>query len=349
MEKESTTKLKILFINASQGVVNRGAETFVKEVSERLGKHFTVKILTAGKLPNRWPLLWRFYIDPQGLFILWFTVKNIPYLWKEKFDVIIPLNGGWQALLVRMVTLLYKGHLIIAGQSGKGWDDRINLLTMPDVFVSLSSSLKSWAKKLNPAVRVEYIPNGVDILKFRPVGSKVNFDLPRPIILCAGALTEEKRIELVIKAASLLPDVSLLVVGEGVLKDKLSKMGKKLLGDRFLLTKSSFEQMPQVYRAADVFTLPSPSYRSFEIVVVEAMATNLPVVVNKDPIREEIIGDAGILIEPTNVEDYARFLKQALLTKWGNRPRLQAEKFSWDKIAIQYKILIEKICYRKSQ
>lgn len=339
-------KIRILFINASQGIVNRGAETFVKEVSKRLEEYFEVGILTALKLPPRWPILWRFYIDYQGLFVFLFTLKNLPYIWKEKFDVIIPLNGGWQAFLIRLVTWIYGGKVIITGQSGKGWDDRINLLTFPDIFVSLSSSLKVWARKLNPLVNVKYIPNGVDVLKFKPGGENIKCNLSKPVILCVGALTDEKRVHLAINAVARLQNCSLLIVGDGPLKEELSMLGKKLLGDRFLIANFSFEQMPDVYRCADVFTIPSPGFRSFEIVICEAMATNLPVVVNNDPIRKEIVGDAGLLIDPTDIDEYSKALKDALSKDWKLVPRRQSEQFSWDTISEKYTKLISEVATR---
>ena len=101
--------------------------------------------------------------------------------------------------------------------------------------------------------------------------------------------------------------------------------------------------MPEVYRAADVFTLASPWYRSFEIVLVEAMASGLPVVANNDPIRKEIVGDAGILVDPADMEGYAEALEKALNTNWENKPINQAKKFDWDIIAGKYERLIESL------
>lgn len=336
--------MKIAFLNINQDAVNRGAETFVREVSKRLSEKHKVKVFGFGKAPvSRWPVVWRAYIDPHGFYTFWYTLMLIPVLWKEKFDVILPLNGGWQPAIIRILTWLYGGKMIISGQSGKGWDDRNNLWSFPDCFVALSGPLQKWAKKANPFVRVTYIPNGVDDKKFRPIGSRIKFDLEKPVILCVGALTKDKRIELAIKAASLLRKGSLLVVGEGKLKQNLARLARRLLGRKFLIKSFDYKDMPKVYRAADLFTLPSPWYRSFEIVLVEAMATNLPVVANNDPIRREIVGDAGILVDPTDTASYAKALGKVLNTDWGEKPRKQAEKFSWDKIVKQYEKLFHKL------
>lgn len=342
--REFSSKRKIAFFNFTQNTIERGAETFVRELSSRLKERYEVAVFhDKNKLIRRLPFFWRFYIDPQGIQILLFTLDHLKDILKNKYDIVIPLNGGWQPVILRFITWIYGGRMVISGQSGKGWDDRNNLLIFPNAFVALSTNFKNWAKKVNPFVRVLYIPNGVDLNKFKPVGEKINFDLPRPIILCVGALTSEKRISLTIKAVSKLKKVSLVVVGDGSEKASLADLGKKLLGERFFMTKSSFEELPKYYRGADLFTLASPSYRSFEIVIVEAMASNLPVVVNNDPIRKEIVDDAGVFVDPENISEYAKALEKAFDTKWDNKPRKQAGNFSWDKITIEYEKLFREL------
>jgi glycosyltransferase involved in cell wall biosynthesis len=338
--------MKLAFINIYQNLVDRGAETFVKEVSERLSKKHEVKIFSGEKIPPaRWPILWRLFIDPQGLTVAWFTLKLIPKILKEKYDVVIPLNGGWQAAIVRIVAWLNGSKMVISGQSGVGWDDRNNLWCFPNTFAAISSFAKKWAKRANPFVKSVYIPNGVDTKKFKPEGGKIEIDLKKPIILCVGALTKTKRIDLVIKAVSKIKDASLLIVGKGDQEEKLQMLGTKLLGDRFRITSFPHEKMPEVYRAGDIFTLVSEPYYSFENVLVEAMATNIPVVANNDPIRREIVGKAGILVNPKNIEEYSVALQEALTKNWGDMPREQAKKFDWDKIAEEYKELINNLLH----
>lgn len=337
--------MKILFLSYYSKNLERGAEVFVKELSLRLGKKHEVEVLSGGaRRPlARWPILWRFFVDPAGLAVLWFTLKNLPTVFKGKFDVVVPINGGWQPALMRFVTWLSGAKVVISGHSGKGWDDRNNLWSFPDAFVALSSFLSSWAKRANPFVRVEYIPNGVDVETFKPQGQKINPRSEGPIILCVGALTDEKRIELAIRAVAKLKGGSLLIAGDGPQKDRLEKMGRELLGDKFLITQFPYSKMPQVYRSADLFTLPSPWFRSFEIVLLEAMASNLPVVANNDPIRKEIVGPAGLLVDPEDSKEYAKALEKALSRNWGDKPRRQAEKFSWNKIAREYEKLFESL------
>jgi len=340
-------------------------ELFKKlELFQVFEKSHQIDIFTDKKVPlKRWPALWRFFIDPAGLSVLWFTLKNVSKIFREKYDVVVPVDGGWQPAIVRIVTWLYGGKMVISGQSGMGWDDRNNLWCFPNCFVALSTYAKSWAKKVNPFINVEYIPNGVNTKEFNLQGEAFRgVILKKPIVLCVGALTPAKRIDLAIKAVAELNHlrggrvkrsetsdssdgglVSLLVIGDGYLKEELQKLGEKMLGYRFQILKLPFSEMPKVYRLANAFTLPSESFQSFEIVLLEAMATNLPVVANSDPIRKEIVNDAGILVNPTNTEEYAKAIQKALAIKWGNKPRLQAKKFDWDKIAGKYEEIFDKL------
>ena len=304
--------MRIAILNKYQNKVRRGAETYVYELSRRLSKNHEVDVIADIN-----------YFD----------------LFRKKYDVIIPTNGRWQVVITRKITWLTGSKMIVSGQSGMGWDDRINLYSFPDAFIALSSKALDWAKKANPFISSVYISNGVDLNRFR--NNDLRFKNGTKTILAVGAFTEQKRLNLAIDAVARLDDTKLVIAGGGGdKKQEIIDYGLKILGkDRFKLMSVPFEKMPEIYRAADVFTLPSRPTESFGNVLVEAMATNLPVVATEDPIRREIVGEAGIFVDPADVIAYADVLKNALNSKWGDKPRKQAEKFSWDKIAKKYEKL----------
>jgi len=306
-------KMKITFLNKFQNKVFRGAETYVYELSKRLSRNHEVDIISKVN-----------YFD----------------LLKKRYDVIIPTNGRLQALIVRKITWLTGAKMIISGQSGKGLDDRINLYSFPDAFIALSSKALGWAKKVNPLVKSVYIPNGVDLKKFTLQGPSLQVHLKKPVVLAVGAFTKQKRMDLAIKAIAKIDASLLMVGGGGDLKEKLREEGKNLLGERFELISVPFEKMPEVYRAADVFTLPSASSESFGNVLVEAMASGLPVVATDDPIRREIVGDAGVLVDPANITHYAEAIESVLKGEWSKKAIQQAKKYDWDIIATQYEKIL---------
>lgn len=336
--------MKIAFINVYQNQVERGAEVFIHEIAKRLSKKHDVTVYSySNKIPKRIPVLWKLFLDPQGLTIGYHALKILPDLRKQKYDVIIPTNGGWQPTIVRLFTFIFGGKVIISGQSGKGWDDKNNLWNFPDCFVALTKESANWAKSVNPFVNVISIPNGVDLKKFTTNKNNLFSKLEEPIILTVGALGKDKRQDLAIKSVSKMKKGSLVIIGKGREKDNLNKLGKKLLKHRFLIAEYPHEKITEVYQSADIFTYPTSSAESFGIVLVEAMASGLPVVATDDPIRKEIVGNAGMFVDPNNIDEYSASLEKALNSNWGNEPRKQAEKYSWDKIALQYEKLFESI------
>ncbi len=309
--------MKIVFLSKYSGKVTRGAETYVSELSRSLEK---LGYKTA--VYN--------FINPFG---------QLP----RDSDVVIPVNGRWQALLTRLWCWIFNKKMLISGQSGLGIDDRWNLFCFPNRFIALTNAQRKWAKKANPFANIEVVPNGVNLKKFNSKVAPLATDLPKPLILAVGALVPEKRHELVIQAVTRLKEASLLIVGDGPEKEKLQNLGDQLLPGRFKITHVPHNHMPQVYKAADVFTFPTVPWESFGIVLVEAMASGLSVVTSDDPIRREIVGDAGLFIDPENSDDFAKALQSALQIKWGNTPRQQAEKFSWDQIAQKYAKIFEEL------
>ena len=304
--------VKIAFINIYQNKVFRGAETFVAELSGRLAKKHDVDVLTS---------------------------VDVIRIWKEKYDVIIPTNGRLQAFLIRLITWIYGGRVIISGQSGVGFDDRLNLYSFPDYFVALTEFQLLWARKINPLIKIVKIPNGVNLNRFTFKGLPLQ---GRRTILGVGAFTKEKRHDLTIKAERKLKDVRLIIVEDGGnMKQDIKTLGKRMLGDRFEILSVSHDKMPEIYEKASVLSFPTVSWESFGIAIVEAMASGLPVVANNDPIRREIIGDAGILANPIDTNSYAKAIEAALNTNWGDKPRKQAGKFDWDIIARKYEGLLK--------
>jgi len=335
--------MKIAFFNYYQNGVSRGLETFVGELSSRLGKHHQILILPSPAdtrpSPRELSLSRRFFLDPTSLKVALWTIKSLAQLNRFRPGIVFSLNGGWQALLCSLYCRFFGAKLVIVGQSGPGWDDRWNLLMKPNLFVALTKRQLDWAKKATIWKQdFARIPNGVDLDQFRPAGKKIKLALEKPIIMIAAASTPNKRVEQGIRAVAGLETGSLLLLGRGPLDERINELGYKLLGKkRFFHTAVSHDQMSDYYRSADLFSLCSVGSEAFGIVYLEAMATNLPCVATDDASRREIVGGAGIFVkDPDDTDEYAKAIEKALTKKWGNTPRQQAEKFSWDKIAAQY-------------
>lgn len=312
--------MKIVFLNRYQNQVERGAEVFVGEIAKRLSKVITVDIFSGEK------------------------ADSLKEVLKGGYDVVIPINGRLQSLKMSFGRLIGGYKLLITGHSGRGWDDIWNIaVCKPDVFISLTEAMVTWAKTWAWGSKVIKIPNGIDLNRFKPDGEKLKIDLPKPIILSVGALVWYKYHEKVIEAVSKLKRGSVLIVGEGPLKNKLKILGEEKLIGRFMITSFKNEEMAKVYRSCDLFTLPSWDREAFGIVYLEAMASGLGVVAPNDENREEIITEAGILTDINDIEKYTQDLERALEIDWSEKARVQAEKFSWDKVTKQYENVLESL------
>lgn len=327
-------KIKVAIFSFYSGLVSRGVETFVSELSARIKDKVDLKVSCGDKLPLPGNKLSYVFADPPSLAIKRFTQRALAQSEADPPDIIMALNNGWMSLLGKRFCRKHKTKLVLAGFSGIGWDDKVNLWLRPDCFVACTQYQAEWARSINNRVRVEMINIGVNTDRFRPEGDKFKPGLKPPVVLVVAGPQATKRVELAIEAVSRLPAASLLVVGQQ--EDKINSLGRKLLGGRYRNIQVDYQDLDRVYRACRVYTLPSGSSEAYGISILEAMASGLAVVVNDDPIRRELVGDAGILADPTDMPVYVAALAQALNSTDANRYRRQAEKFSWDKIGKQY-------------
>lgn len=312
--------MRIAFLSRYQNTIERGAENFVRELSSRLSKSHKVDVLY-GK-----------------------EADSLNKIFAGGYDVVVPINGRLQSLKASLGRLKKSYKILISGHSGKGRDDIWNILVVrPDIFIALTDSMADWAKQWSFGVKIAKIGDGVDIKKFNPNGNKLNFGLEKPIILSVGALTWYKGHHKAIEAISKLEKGSLLIVGKGSEKEKLEQLGKKKLGERFKILNFPYQEMPKVYRSCDLFTLASWDREAFGIVYLEALASGLGVVAPNDESRKEIIGEGGVFVNVDDIEAYKNGLIKAIGFDWSKKTRLQAEKFSWDKIAKEYEDVMLRI------
>ncbi len=100
-----------------------------------------------------------------------------------------------------------------------------------------------------------------------------------------------------------------------------------------------FDTLRCFYESAAAFVFPS-RYEGFGLPPLEAMACGTPVVTSNVSSLPEVVGDAAVLVNPENVFDIARGIRDVLLNeelraRLIRRGREQAARFSWSRTARQ--------------
>jgi glycosyltransferase involved in cell wall biosynthesis len=184
------------------------------------------------------------------------------------------------------------------------------------------------------------IPNGVDTTRFTPdKPSREKFGIPtdKKVVLMVSAFIASKRVDVAVEAVSRVPNAHLVVAGDGPQRAAILAQAKQLLPDRFTNLTLTPDQMPDLYRSADIFLHMSYA-ESFGNVFLEAMASGLPIVAHNSPRLRWIIGDNGYLLDTNNIADIARCLSELRPTTPKLRQKYQAaaQRYDWSNIAVEY-------------
>ena len=177
--------------------------------------------------------------------------------------------------------------------------------------------------------RPQVIGNGVDLKRFTPrlaslgegeaLRQKYGLDPYLPIILYAGRIDVDKRVDLVVRAAAQAMhtvDAQLLVVGDGRRRAAVMRLSEEL-GIRHLSHFPGFVpatgDLPGLYRLASVFITAS-EIETQSLVVLEAAATGLPVVAVRTAAAPEVMeeGINGYLVAPRDIDAMADRLVRLL-------------------------------------
>jgi len=182
--------------------------------------------------------------------------------------------------------------------------------------------------------KVGLVRMGVDTCRFRPADVPTDRPAGAPLrILTVGRLVPVKGIPLLVDAVAALnaqgTPAELTIVGGGPLREELTAgIAARGLEDAVhLLGPVSQEHLPELYRQADVFCLPSFN-EGIPVVLMEAMATGLPVVTTAITGIPELVQHrrTGLLVTPGRADQLADALAElaadpALVRELGTQAR----------------------------
>jgi glycosyltransferase involved in cell wall biosynthesis len=200
---------------------------------------------------------------------------------------------------------------------------------------------------------ITVLRNGVDLQLFSPIDRDVwrnRLGIRGLTLLCVGHLTKLKGHDIVIRALEKLPEVFLLIVGEGEEKTRLEVLVRTLrLSDRVrFMDEMSQDNLRKYYGASDALVLAS-SREGWPNVLLEAMACGTPVIATNVGGIPEIVSapEAGIIMQERTPEGVAEAV-QRLFAKYPSREatRVYAERFDWQETTQGQLALFERILER---
>lgn len=184
----------------------------------------------------------------------------------------------------------------------------------------------------------------------------------RKFILSVGPLSIRKNHAALIAAYGMVlsekPDFPYDLVITGDLRDKASEqLGDAVssagVGDRVrFVGHVDRTELQRFYREAVLFAFPS-QYEGFGLPCLEAMGAGTPVVAFRATSIPEVVGDAGVLVEPGDIEGMAKALLEVssdprLWSRYSAAGLKRVQRFSWDETARETLKVYEKVSGRSA-
>lgn len=301
------------------------------------------------------------YITEKGLKWHWTVLKDLnfsrPDLYLAPTSFIVP------ALAPRWLKVIIVVHDLVAFMFPKSHAKKAVIIERVTLRRALKKAVKVFVVSENTQkdlikifhypkplmVQVSCAPHDLYKEELDPKQSekvRQKFGLPEKFILGVGTLEPRKNFSALIKAFVIVkrkfPEYKLVIVGKkGWKYQEIERSVREfqLENDVIFTGYMKDEDLHHTYNLAEVFVFPS-LYEGFGIPPLEAMASGCPVISSNAASLPEVVGDAGLLIEPSSSHKIADAiislmenpqLKNTLLEKGFHRSR----KFSWEDTAQQ--------------
>ncbi len=265
-----------------------------------------VKVIALSTKPN--------YYNPQII------TKLKPYL--TKYDVVhVHLSQPqYWASIAKMfsfskITLVTTEHNTTNSRRDKFWLKPIEKLMYHqfNTIISISeATTRNLIEHIGFHKNIITIENGIDINKFMMSDSLDRKTLGMEdtdfIITMVAGFRPQKDQDTLIRSMKLLPNnVKLLLVGEGVRKEKCKQLAKDEKVENRVVFLGSRNDVARILKTSDVVAMSS-HWEGFGLAAVEGMASKKPVIASNVEGLREVVGNAGLLFETGNIEDFVSII-----------------------------------------
>jgi phosphatidylinositol alpha-mannosyltransferase len=272
---------------------------------------------------------------------------------RERFDVLHfhePLMPALPITMLRLSTAANVGTFHAYAKSNIGYFYGRPLLEPYLAHlhrgIAVSEPAKAFVHRYFPEFPLEVIPNGIDTSLFHPGHAPIRHLRDDKVnILFVGRLEKRKGLSYLLRGYEFMkprvPNSRLIVVGDGPLRSSVeSYISRHRLPDVVMAGYVPDSVLPRYYCSADIFCAPATGAESFGIVLLEAMATGLPVVATEIDGYMSVLepGRDSLTVNPKGWAELGAAL--VILARDGElRKRMgaygieKAQRYSWEEVA----------------
>lgn len=267
-----------------------------------------------------------------------FVSLGIPFVFKTK--PVLPFSSAREIMASSRSDL----RNILKKQ---GWRLMAEFANHTSGFIAPSEHLAKTLIKHGARTPCYILPNGVRLERYASAKASDSPITKRPgekLIICVARLSAEKRQATIIEAMKYLKadNVRLVLVGPGPLAGQLEQLAAKHgVSDRVVFAGShSSDAIAAMLKQADIFTLPSYRFDNQPMVILEAIASGLPMVYCDNKLKEGLTPDNALLTRGRGPKSFAKAFDELLAdddkrAAMARASRQVAKSFDVDRLAKQ--------------
>ena len=274
---------------------------------------------------------------------------------EERFDVLHfhePLMPALPMTMLRMSTTANVGTFHAFARSnvgyyyGRRWLEP-NLAHLHRA-IAVSEPARAFLHQYFPEYPVRVIPNGIDVNVFKPGHPPIRHLRDDSVnILFVGRLEKRKGLIDLLRGYEFMrarvPKSRLIIVGDGPLRNKVeSYISRHRMQDVVMAGYVPETVLPRYYSSADIFCAPATGSESFGIVLLEAMASGLPVVATEIEGYMSVLepGRDSLTVQPKRWAELGSALiilarDHDLRRRMGAYGLEKARRYAWEVVARQ--------------